>query len=1234
MKKTIFLLFISILLPTLAAAQTPVSYFGAIPDLKVSGNEFVDPTGKAVTLHGVMDTPSAYFNGGRWTNGVKWANYGDLSNITPCLSYFTKIFQAIDNPAKGTYCNLFRLHLDPCWATYDANVKASGFTESGGKVYDPHGNEVSGEASIYHFDMAKFKARMTDLYVPIIQDALAHGLYVVVRPPGVFPHDIWVGDYYNTFLTEIWDEISKNSYIKAHSGQIMLELGNEPVRIWKTGQTIPTVPATNKTLESTRGDAYNGHSEDNPVLADFFQPIVDKIRQNGFNGIILLPGTSYQANYNSYKKKAITDSKDNYGYAVHNYPGWYGGWDPNQTEAQFISTFESQVPVDSKPIVITEVDWSPEWRLSDKSHWNEEHTQFTAGNYGTWATGTTNGVTQGVDLVASQNIGWGLKYRHLVDKHPNISFTLQGTTTYVDMDAYLKDATVQPAFLTQMKADGYPDARQACSGYCFDWYKEFACGDRIPYGSPSVAPEVEPHSTTATVTGNAKFDDTNGHYIFYTPTYSSFTFKEYEGTPLIKCAEFTLNLGEGSTIGYRLDVQLKDANGNIIKYIDQSGAEQNYIIGSEDKGTRFTSPESKTYDFQTIFAEYLEQYPGCTVGEIRLNTVVEWGKDDSDKTGKYWFTIDKMDMNVSEVTARTGSKGTSLADVKMYKHEAETKYVYNNPKTLGGWYNNGVNATITNNNDGSYKIVVSKTGNAWEGQFNIGDNTYTDGTEYTLQLDIKGSVAGNIGVAIQKSEGYEGRGEFPSIPVTTSWQTVTVKATVNGEGADRILLNYGAYAGTLDIRNIKVSYAGDKATEITGNNIEFGEKTNGAEVFGAGLGGSVSYQDYSDLSAYKKMIIKGTGGTLRVLYNRPAEGTCPELNPSLASGEAIVDLSSYPYFHLNSIKAAWEQTVNVSSITLISGDGNDVEIADYYITGAGHITDAAQAALADVNATVIDATGLTNINPWSLQTANPNCLIIYKDDNQVGFTWNETTRNLVKNAGGYSAYRTNLYDGFNFRAPFAFNTFGGATYTRELTTEWATIALPFELNVAAAGSPEIYQLTAVDSEKMVFTKVESRTIAAGNVILYRNQDLGETVLSGSNIAQTAEGFNIQPLNGVSGWYTAQSFTNRVIDDVTTDPVLKDYEVYGVQADKFVHATKKITLKPFRAFFLVKKDTQAAAKASYLIATDIETTGISSTPEVQAPAAYYDISGRRINSSAKSGIVIIRKADGTVRKVVF
>jgi endoglucanase len=58
-------------------------------------------------------------------------------------------------------------------------------------------------------------------------------MYTVLRPPGVCPEEIAVGDDYNNYLMTVWGYVSQHPYIKS-AEHVMLELANEPVRILGT----------------------------------------------------------------------------------------------------------------------------------------------------------------------------------------------------------------------------------------------------------------------------------------------------------------------------------------------------------------------------------------------------------------------------------------------------------------------------------------------------------------------------------------------------------------------------------------------------------------------------------------------------------------------------------------------------------------------------------------------------------------------------------------------------------------------------------------------------------------------------------------------------------------------------------------------------------------------------------------------------------------------------------------
>lgn len=380
----------------LCSAQIP-------PSVHVEGRNIVDTHGNKVVMHGVMDTPNAYFNSNRWGACTD-------ANIPACINYFNQLFTAITDTTQGAHCTVFRLHLDPCW-TNDPNLKSDG--------------KESGEADISRFSKTRLQTYFTSLYWKIIARGLQHGLHVVVRPPGVCPKSISVGGDYQKYLMTVWDVVSSNLNMKRYAGQVSIELANEPIGI---------VDSTGKSTAS--------------AMRDFFQPIVNKIRANGFTGIIWVPGTGWQSNYKDYAAYPIEGY--NIGYAVHAYVGWYGCSDDNATGELFLKNFTESVPVvKTNPVIVTEIDWSPE-NPNATGHY-DEHGNWVQPNYGTWATGSTS--------------KWGKAFKYAKDQLGNVSMTLTGTSDLIDIDTYLKEGKVVAAF------NANPEA---CGKACMDWYAEYA----------------------------------------------------------------------------------------------------------------------------------------------------------------------------------------------------------------------------------------------------------------------------------------------------------------------------------------------------------------------------------------------------------------------------------------------------------------------------------------------------------------------------------------------------------------------------------------------------------------------------------------------------------------------------------------------------------------------------------------------------------------------------------------
>ena len=545
-------------------------------------------------------------------------------------------------------------------------------------------------------------------------------------------------------------------------------------------------------------------------------------------------------------------------------------------------------------------------------------------------------------------------------------------------------------------------------------------------------------------------------------------------------------------------------------------------------------------------------------------------------------------------------------------------------------------ATSMYNNIGSCSLnlnVQQNNGSIVYGDNGVSYENYADISDY-LRLEIKGTTGKSVRVLfnrqtsaqdyVERTLTFDSNGEA-SLDLTSyeyvhlnaikvNWgsdgTTVTAINLIGGNYTERALSSLTANYD--DQSNNTTSYPIHLGTELGSGEIVYGD-------------GNVFYLLYANLTGFNKMKLNGTPGkNIRIIMNRQVhEGTFDEINqPFDSNGELIVDLSQYEYVHLNAIKIASmgaEETATVNSIVLYNDElefGDDV---DYYLFGKDNKDQLAISALNDSKAKVIDATNLTNSaeSPQDINGANPNCIFIVDDADKV-----TNNKNVLVDEGDntFTSSKIELRDEYPFFSPHD-ATVPTSSYTRNLTTEWATAVIPFEIDVEEV-DPEIYILSGVSDEQMIFSKVESGTLPANTCIVYRNADKGETTISGQNLGATIKGYNIQPINGLNDWFVCQAMENKVIADVTTDDYLKDYEVYGISGDKFIHATKKLTMKPFRAFFLQTKSPTNYAKAKYSIGIGQSTTGINeSRINKTNKQDTFNIAGQKVDDNYK-GIIIM------------
>lgn len=208
-----------------------------------------------------------------------------------------------------------------------------------------------------------------------------------------------------------------------------------------------------------------------------------------------------------------------------------------------------------------------------------------------------------------------------------------------------------------------------------------------------------------------------------------------------------------------------------------------------------------------------------------------WGEGNFGTTQSVDFTDQYKTYTLSYTSAYEGNGfilmqsgefvGTiSVKSIKVvHSEKATTRYTLNlanvdyttaDATHAGGWGKDFESKIV----DGACVISHGETTNPWDAQVNF-ENVFPKGANIKLSMEVKGSEDGSISAGLQNPNGYKGCGEFPAINLTTDYQKVEVSTLCSGEGAKRLLLSVGKYAGTVSIKNLKIVAEGVKQESLT-----------------------------------------------------------------------------------------------------------------------------------------------------------------------------------------------------------------------------------------------------------------------------------------------------------------------------------------------------------------------------------------------------------------------------------
>ena len=227
-----------------------------------------------------------------------------------------------------------------------------------------------------------------------------------------------------------------------------------------------------------------------------------------------------------------------------------------------------------------------------------------------------------------------------------------------------------------------------------------------------------------------------------------------------------------------------------------------------------------------------------------------------------------------------------------------------------------------------------------------------------------------------------------------------------------------------------------------------------------------------------------------------------------------------------------------------------------------------------------------------------------------------------------------------------------ATYDRDINSKWATVCLPFAIDVAdEANTCWFYPMTEVqlDRHRIPVQRMTDGIVEAGVPMFAKRKSASQTTLHIEGV-KSDKGVSLvtKPVNKNVGdrlvgtlcpvTFTAQPMESTVKEAVNVTDNLSN--TYFISQDKFRpvqgyldNGAKGVLVYAYRAYIVTDQATPSATSAPLSI-DDSNTTGLEVPTvgdELSTPTEYYDLQGRRLDS-LQPGVTLVKKGNKVIKVV--